>query len=166
MFEDQPGLVFRQGLMEQLEGHELVAKAGRLGEAFDVLKSMALGNLKVDVILLDANLDEDSVEPIFTHQLPIDESKAKTNWRGKVKLPAPEMVVVRGWDYLGTKTSAHAVVDIMQRTGLTAKLIGISGDPMSKYGLEGAMHTDLTKWGIAKLGSVLSSIEQADSQIL
>jgi hypothetical protein len=162
MFEDQSHLIMEQGLLDQLHGHELTAEAATLGGAFDVLKRMVHGDLEIDVVLLDANLHPDREEPIFTHQLPVDESKAKPNWRGKIKTPKPEIAVVRGSapEYQVPGGDAKAIIDVMQQTGLTAKLIGISGDPMWKYGLEAAMHIDLTKWGIARLGNTLASIEQ------
>lgn len=97
--------------------HQVVAEADTLANALETIESIKLGNLVVDVILLDGNLDTKG----------------------------------QGFGY-----DAKTIVQAIQKNNLTAKVIGLSIDPMAEYGVE--VDYDLTKERRIELPTVIDSL--------
>jgi len=153
VFEDGPKILKIIG--EELRNHEIVATGQTLSQAFAILGQLACGEVEADIILLDGNLKSERHDPVYHFEptfpaTPLPKNRQLTQRPGVTN---SQENVIRGSSYEEPGRDAKAIVAIMQRCDITAKIIGISGDSMDDFGVE--VDYDLTKDNFSQLADIV-----------
>lgn len=159
VFEDDIDTIIEiNSQLNQIDA-KVVGEASTLPRAFEVLKQLAHRAISADVILLDGNLDYTGERPVFDIRLPVSPDEvAKKGIFGRRKAAKGERVIVDSSDYGVMVRDATVILEIMRRTNIALKVVGISRDKLQPLGLE--VDIDLTKGNIDQLAARLSELKR------
>jgi hypothetical protein len=164
VFEDSPTI--RDIIKDQLEPeHDIVATGTKLSEAWAILGRVVREEIDVDVILLDGNLAEESEDPVHSferHPLAIPPHQNRLLAQRTESTDAPTGNSVHGSSYEQPGRDAKAIIDVAQRYGLIANIIGISFESMEANGVK--VDYDLTKDNLAVLAEAVTSVLEAKTE--
>ncbi len=150
LFEDYPSVIEDVESALDEGGHVLVAKAETIQGAFRILRQLIDGVIETDFIIVDGNLRDETVKddpalpgsrnlrPQFRYEHPGVTERIFLRdkpWKRKHALFVPKVTIFEPEQY---RYQAHGrvIVDIVKQTGLTAKTIGFSLDPLDGVPLD------------------------------
>lgn len=138
VFEDNESSVLQIELALMDTPHEITGKARSLRHAQQLICELMEGNIKADILLLDANLDYDRTPPDFRYTPPANPGiTAQKGLFGRRKAPAPTEIVVP-YDRASTRIGADGrmIKKILGACDIYLPTIGISSDDMEYYGID------------------------------
>lgn len=109
--------------------------------------------------LLDGNLEYTYEQPVFDIRLPVTPDEvAKRGLFSRWKAAKGERIVVDPANYRFPAGDARAILEIMHRTNIMSRVVGISSDELRPLGLH--VDIDLTKDNINQLAARLSELNK------
>lgn len=163
VFEDSYSI--QEIIRLELSEHEITF-ADTLSGAFQILGQLACGEIEADFVLVDAHLRRENHDPVYHFDFPSLEISPAKN-----RLHQPLPIVnnhgedaIRGSSYDQPGRDAKAIVDFIQRSGITAQTVGISADSMRHNGVD--VDHDLTKNNLIGLARLVDSLVQSGADEL
>jgi len=159
VFEDNHFIKEIIGL--ELSEHQIIASGDTLSQAFEILGQLACGEIEADFVLVDAHLRRENHDPVYHFDFPsLEISPAKNRLHQPLPIDNnPSEDAIRGSSYDQPGRDAKAIIDFMQRSGITARTVGISADSMQYNGVD--VDHDLTKNNLFGLADLVDSLVQS-----